>query len=170
MERKPKHGTVRNAIGELRSGNFIANARQRSSRRQSAWNLLLLFAFPMWLSFWCAGVELAWLLHVAVFEVDPSSVNHFWMRGIGSRMTFPTFLVIFPPMLPALSGAMVVVNFLVNLIPAARNAMAREDQQFPGTEYAAGQPALIRITAILVAAAAVFCVIGAALYASPHFR
>ena len=123
----------------------------------------------MWLFLWCAGAELAWLLHISIFEANPFSVNHFWMRGIGSHMTLPTFLVIFPPMLPALSGAMVVVNFLVNFIPAARSAMAHEDQQFPGTGYAAGQAVLVRITGVLAAAAVVLCFIGAALYAPTHF-
>ena len=168
MEGKPKPGTVRNTINELKRGTFIGNARQRSSRRKSAWNLLLLFVLPIWLLLWCAGVELAWLVYVSAFEVTPSSVNHFWMRGIASQMTVPTFLMIFPPTLPAISGAMVIVNFLGNSIPAARKAMTREDQQFPGTEYAASQSLLIRITGILVPAAVVLCLVGAALYAPSH--
>ena len=90
------------------------------------------------------------------------------MRGIASQMTVPTFLMIFPPTLPAISGAMVIVNFLGNSIPAARKAMTREDQQFPGTEYAASQSILIRITRVLVPAALVLCLVGAALYAPPH--
>jgi hypothetical protein len=149
LERKPKPGTLGNTINELKRGTFIGNARERSSRRKSAWNLLLLFVLPIWLLLWCAGVELAWLVHVSAFEVSPSSVNNFWVRGIASRMTVPTFLMIFPPILPTISGAMVIVNFVGNSIPAARKAMTREDQQFPGTEYAASQSILIRITGIL---------------------
>jgi len=163
MRKKSRPVTVRSIIGELKSGTFVANAQQRSTRRKSPWNLLLLFAFPMWLALWWVGVELAWLLHLSFFENHAASMNHYWMRGMGHLMTIPRFLILFPPMLPALSGAMVIVNFLVYQIPTARNAMDREDQQYPGTEYSAGQPVLIRITAFLAAGAAVLCLIGAAL-------
>jgi len=138
MRKKSRPVTVRSIIGELKSGTFVANAQQRSTRRKSPWNLLLLFAFPMWLALWWVGVELAWLLHLSFFENHAASMNHYWMRGMGHLMTIPRFLILFPPMLPALSGAMVIVN-------------------------SAGQPVLIRITAFLAAGAAVLCLIGAAL-------
>ena len=56
---------------------------------------------------------------------------------------------------------MVLVNcFGYYCIPPARRAMDAEDKRFPGTEYGARQPVLVRISMLTLPAAFVLAVIG----------
>jgi hypothetical protein len=71
-------------------------------------------------------------------------------------------LMLVAPMLPALTGAMVLGNWLVCSIPPARRALGSEARNVPGTDYRSSQRALIRLTAILLACATVLALVGAA--------
>jgi hypothetical protein len=139
------------------------NARHRSSRRKSAWNLLLpIVLIPLWLLLWSVAVELVWLVHVAV--THPHTGTESWMKGGGSAMSLSGFLMIFPLMIPTMIGGIVIGNFLIYLIPAARAAMNAEDRAFPGTEYATPQKALIRIFKMCAPVALALSLLGAWLF------
>jgi hypothetical protein len=121
---------------EIRGGTWLTNARQRSQRRKSPWNLLLpLFGFPTWsaLSFllgWAAA-KLHEFIHPAaapLFGDGPMQLN--------------TALVLFPSLFVALCPAFLLTNVAVYLIPPARRAMNAEDRAYPGTGYNSSQRAL----------------------------
>lgn len=50
MPKDRKPGTLESTLDEIKSGAFVVNARRRSSRRKSRWNILLLLIFPLWLA------------------------------------------------------------------------------------------------------------------------
>ncbi len=158
-------GTLAAVGEEIRTGSFLTNARHRSSRRKSAWNLLLpIVIVPLWLLLWWATVEIMWLVHVAVVHTPTTGAPEIWMKGMGSAMSLTGFLMIFPLMIPTMIGAMVIGNFLIYLIPAARAAMDAEDRAFPGTEYATAQKALIRLIKLCAPVAIALSLLGAWLF------
>lgn len=60
-----------------------------------------------------------------------------------------------------MAPAMVLVNYFVYYcVPPARRAMDVEDKEFPGTEYSAQQPVLVRVSMLTLPAAFVLAVIG----------
>jgi hypothetical protein len=124
---------------EIKERTWVANARKRSQRRKSAWNLLLpLFAMPLWaaLTFllgWAAST-LHTLLHSASVPLFASG-----------PLRLSTALVLFPVLFSALCPALLLTNFLVYLIKPARRAMDAEDLAHPGTDYAASQRALLKL-------------------------
>jgi hypothetical protein len=65
-----------------------------------------------------------------------------------------------PLVVPAISAACVIGNFVIYRIPAARRAMDAEDQGFPGTEYVTAQQALSKATWIALSVALLLAVIG----------
>lgn len=67
-------------------------------------------------------------------------------------------------MIPGMIGAMVIGNFLIYLIPAARAAMDAEDRAFPGTEYATAQKTLIRLFKLCTPVAIALSLFGAWLF------
>jgi hypothetical protein len=155
-------GTLAAVGEEIRSGTFLTNARHRSSRRKSAWNLLLpVVIVPLWLLLWWAAIELVWLGHLALIDAHNPGLAESWMKGIGSAMSLAKFLIIFPLLIPTMIGAMVVGNFLIYLIPPARAAMDAEDRAFPGTEYATAQKALLRIIKFCAPVALALSLLGA---------
>jgi hypothetical protein len=161
---KSAPGTLAAAVEEIKAGSFLANARHRSSRRKSAWNLLLpIVLVPLWLLLWWVAVELVWLVHVAVIHRHTGTTES-WMKGVGSAMSLSGFLMIFPLMIPTMIGGMVIGNFLIYLIPAARAAMDAEDRAFPGTEYATAQKALIRTFKMCAPVALALSLLGAWLF------
>jgi len=121
---------------ELTERTWLANARQRSQRRKSAWNLLLpLFGFPLW-----GGIaaSLSWLgsaLHLVLYP----GVGHLFGAD---PMRLNTALVLIPSLIAAVCPALVLTNTLVYLVPPARQAMELEDHDYPGTGYNASQVAL----------------------------
>jgi hypothetical protein len=122
---------------ELKEGTFFENARQRSRRRKSGWNLLLpLFAFPMW-----GGIVflLSWLASALHATVYPAAAPLF---GSGP-LRMGAALVQIPCLLAAVFPALVLTNFLVYLIPRARRAMDLEGRD-SGSGYGASQSALVR--------------------------
>jgi len=163
VRKEPKPGTFARVASEVRTGTFVGNARWRASRRKSKWNLLdPLFMVPLWIAFWWVGVELAWSAHVRLFQGGAGAMSRNWMEALGRQKSLSVLLMVLPPFFPAITGAMVVGNFLVHLIPPARRAMAEEARGFPGTDYSTTQRTLLRCTAVLLGIAAVLALIGAA--------
>jgi hypothetical protein len=72
-------------------------------------------------------------------------------------------LMFCPLIIPAVSGACVIGNFLIYRIPPARRAMDGEDRGFPGTEYETAQKALSKATWISLLVAVVAALIGIAI-------
>jgi hypothetical protein len=145
----------------MRRGTWAANARRRASRRKSPWNLLLLLQFPLWCGVWWFMVLLGGALHFALHP-QPLSQRTEWMRLLlDGPITGPKALLVFAPMIPALTGAMVLGNFLVWLIPPARRALRGEARAHPGTDYGTSQRALGRITLYTLPFAAVLMFCGA---------
>jgi H+/gluconate symporter-like permease len=124
---------------ELNEGTWVANARRRSRRRKSPWNILLLvFGVALWAAIaavigW-AGATLHGSLHptaVPLFDSGPLRMN--------------SALVLFPSIFAALCPALLLTNFLVYLIPPARRAMEAEDREYPGTDYTSSRRALSKL-------------------------
>lgn len=71
------------------------------------------------------------------------------MIGLGNGpVSLGSFLMTFAPLIPTMTAAMVIGNFLIYLIPAARRAMDAEDKDHPGTDYCTAQNQLVRLTLI----------------------
>ena len=156
MARKRKYGTLGGTLDELKSGEFVGNARARSSRRKSPWNLLLLLIFPLWLVLWWEGIKLTRLLAtLARHGHKPLFEDLIWPGSIAP------FFVFVPLLFATMVLAMVLINYAIYLfIPPARRAMDAEDRAFPGTEYATQQRLLLRITLFTLPAAFFLSVIG----------
>jgi hypothetical protein len=138
MPRKRKYGTLGGTLDELKSGQFLANAQNRSSRRKSPWNLLLLLALPLWLILWWDGLRLSRFLATAARHGHkPLLENLIWPGSIAP------FFVYFPLLLATIVPAMVVINYAI-----------------PGTEYATQQPLLVRITLFTLPPAFLLSIIG----------
>jgi hypothetical protein len=162
---KSNPGTLAAVIEEIKAGSFLTNARHRSSRRKSAWNMLLpIVIVPLWLLLWWTAVEIVWLVHVSTIHTHIAGAAESWMKGMGSAMSLAGFLVIFPLLIPTMIGAMVLGNFLIYLIPAARAAMDAEDRAFPGTEYRTAQKSLIRIFKLCAPVALALSLVGVWLF------
>jgi hypothetical protein len=152
------HDQVRQVASELREGTFLEHARKRSSRRKSAWNLLLpLVGFPMWGLLSAALVHAAWLLHVAFVANAASSERAFFAGPIG----LGGLLVLIPCLMASVAPALFLTNFLVYLVPPARRAMDLEDRDVPGVGYSDSQRALLRIGTACCLFALPLVVIGA---------
>jgi nitrate reductase NapE component len=147
-------------VEEMRQGTWAENARQRSSRRKSPWNLLLLLIFPLWGVLWWLTVLLGGALHFALHRQSLLNLTD-WMHVLLVKpITGATALLVLGPMIPALTGAMVLGNFLVWLIPPARRAMQEEDRPHPGTDYATAQRTLGRLTLYTLPFAALLMLCG----------
>ncbi len=161
MTRKRGPGTLGGTIDEIKSGTFLENARIRSSRRKSKWNLLLPIAIlPLWIVMWFMAIELGCVAHLVFAGKSVPPISN-WMKVLGSGMSFAHFLVVFSPFIPTISAAMVLGNYLVYQVPAARRAMDAEDRGFPGTEYATAQRELKRLTLYTAPIAIVLLLLGA---------
>ena len=160
QEQQPGENQISRTYAELKSGHWLQNAQRRSQRRKSAWNLLLpLFALPLWFGFAFLFVALAWLAHTAFHPEHVGLARQFFAGAIGVSGS----LIIFPSLLVAVFPALVLTNFLVYLIPAARRAMDKEDRDFPGTDYKSSQRALVKIGTVAVVGALALALIGAAI-------
>ncbi|MGB6633447.1 MAG: hypothetical protein WBE52_19560, partial [Terriglobales bacterium] len=151
---------LKGTFKEMREGTWVQNAQRRASRRKSPWNLLLLLIFPLWWALWWAMVEVGCLLH---FVLNHEGVPPWreWMHLMGGSMTVPQALIAFGPMIPTLTGAMVIGNFLIYQIPSARRAMDVEDRGHPGTAYQTAQRALGQITLYGMPIAVILLLLGA---------
>jgi hypothetical protein len=155
VARKRKYGTLGGTLDELKSGKFVGNARTRSSRRKSPWNLLLLLILPLWLVLSWEGLKLSrFLATLARHGSKPLFEDLIWPGSIAP------FFVYVPLLFATMVLAMVLINFAIYLfIPPARRAMDAEDKAFPGTEYATQQPLLVRVTLFALPPAFVLSVI-----------
>jgi hypothetical protein len=143
-------GTLGGTFDEMRAGVWRANARHRASRRKSAWNLLLpVIIFPTFIVLWGTGA--------IVFQVGSLFAG---VTAAGPHKSLLSFLIFGPLVLPSISFACVIGNFVVFRIPAARRAMDAEDQGFPGTDYATAQKALSKAAWISFSAAVLLALIG----------
>jgi hypothetical protein len=156
MPRKRKYGTLGGTLDELKSGRFFGNAQQRSSRRKSPWNLLLVLALPLWLILYWEGLKLARLLATALRHgPKPLFEDLIWPGSVAP------FFAYFPLLIGTLVPAMVLINWAIYLfIPPARRAMDGEDKAYPGTEYTTQQPLLVRITLFTLPVAFLLAVAG----------
>ena len=140
---------------ELKDGTWLANARHRSQRRKSGWNLLLpLLGFPLW---GAVTASLAWLgssLHMTLHPAGP------YLFGSGP-MRASTALVLIPSLIAAICPALLLTNIMVYLISPARRAMDVESRDFPGTGYKASQLALLKMGLWVLAVCAPMIVAGA---------
>jgi hypothetical protein len=161
MKRKRGSGTLGGTIDEIKSGTFFSNARVRSSRRKSRWNLLLpIVIFPLWLAFWWVAVELGCAVHLLFAGKSIPAVGDL-MKVLGSGMSLGHGLILFSPTIPTMVVAMVLGNYLVYLVPPARQAMNAEDTAFPGTEYSTAQRELKRLAFYSAPIGIVFSLLGA---------
>jgi hypothetical protein len=156
MARKRKYGTLGGSLNELKSGQFLGNARMRSSRRKSPWNLLLLLILPLWIILFLEGLKLARFLATALLHGHKAPLEDLiWPASIAP------FFAYFPLLIGTLVPAMVLINYAIYLfLPPARRAMDAEDKAFPGTEYAVQQPLLVRITLFTLPVAFLLAVVG----------
>ncbi len=153
---------IARVYAELKDGTFLQKARQRSQRRKSVWNLLLLGFIPIWLLLAFVVIELFLLLHVAIYPEQAGYLRKFWR----SNLDVAGLLMFAPPFIATIPIAMVVINFLVYLIPPARRAMDKEDRNIPGVDYHSSQRALIKIGAVATVVAVLLASIGAAIRTS----
>lgn len=151
----PPPGTLRSVRAELGAGTYFENAAVRATRRKSAWNLLLVLVFPLWVLLWGAGVWVAQLAKTLLPGGHAVALDWTWLRTIAPLFAY--FPLLFATLLPA----MVLVNyFIYYLVPPARRAMDAEDRAFAGTEYATQQPLLLRLSWMIVPPAFLLALIG----------
>ena len=143
-------GTLGGTFDEMRAGVWRANARHRASRRKSAWNWLLpIVIFPMFIVLWGIGAIL--------FQLGSLFAG---VTAAGPHKSLLNFLMFVPLVVPSISFACVIGNFVIYRIPAARRAMDAEDQGFPGTDYATAQKALSKAAGISYLAAVLLALVG----------
>ena len=158
--KKPKPGTLGSVIAELRAGTYVANARQRATRRKSAWSLLLpVLILPLWLTVWWVLVVAALAMRELLAGQAVHSLNQL-TAVLGGQLSPRTALMVVPTFAPALVVAMVVGNFLAYRVPPARRAFDREAQAAPGTDYGTAQRTLGKLAAISAAIALPFVALG----------
>src|SRR5262245_2019559 len=120
---------------------YITDARTRAGRRRSLWNLLLIpcYLVPWFfliLSSTIALGNLYGLIHeVKGFRLLPDTVGGLFM-AVGSLFAW-------------LGPAMIVSNLLVASVPPARRALDREAAGVPGTDRAAANRSLLRVSCYL---------------------
>jgi len=150
-----KPGTVRATLGEMKSGEWLANAQQRASRRKSPWNLLLVLHLPLWLALWFGGLRLSHMLAVLLMRGHRIPDSLIWPGAVAPFFAYGPLLVATIP------TSMMLINYFIYLfIPPARRAMDAEDKAFPGTEYSTQQPIMVRLTLIALPIAMVCAVAG----------
>lgn len=155
MRSRRKSGPLSSLTRELREGTWLQNAQTRSTRRKSPWNFLLLIALPAWFLLVMASLRLSHGLATFITHGRPLAGDLIWPSSIAPA------LVYLPVLVGTVAPAMVLVNYFVYYcVPPARRAMDAEDKEFPGTEYSAQQPVLVRISMLTLPAAFVLAVIG----------
>jgi hypothetical protein len=157
VTRKHKPGSVGSVLSELRKGTFFANARVRSARRKTPWNLLLLLCIPTGIALFVLGLNLATRVERALLHGVVKPDNWPILRAVAP------FFQILPLLLAVVPLSMVIINFLIYaLVPPVRRAMDAEDREFPGTGYATGQWELVRVTVVALPIGFILSVLGAA--------
>ena len=150
---------VRRTLSDLSSGN-LENIQRRGRNNLTPWDLVgLVVAIPAWLSLWWLGTELVWILHL-LFHPEPAGLlAQFWSEGLTSVSMAMMFIA---PAMPAFGFALMIGNFVTNLIPAARRDLEQKTLEDPNVAYKPAQAGLFVFTLILLAVSSVLAVIGAA--------
>lgn len=123
---------------------YITDARTRAGRRRSLWNLLLIpcYLVPWFLLILTSLISLGRLygrVHaVTGFGLVPDTVGGIFM-AVGSLFAW-------------LGPAMILANLLVATVAPARRALDREAAAFPGTDRAAANRRLLRLSRYLTPA------------------
>ena len=155
MTSTPKPGTFKAILREFREGRWFRNAQTRSARRKSPWNFLLYLAIPLWLGALFTAVRLSHFLASLITH------GHALGGGLIWPSSFAPALVWFPLLIGTLPLGGVLVNyFIYYCVPPARRAMDAEDKAYPGTEYATAQPAMLRLTLLILPPALLLAVVG----------
>ena len=135
MRSRDKPGTVRTTLGEMKRGEWLANAQQRASRRKSPWNLLLVLCLPLWVALFFCGLRLSHILAVLLMHGHRIPDDLIWPSAVAP------FFAYFPLLLATIPTSMMLINYFIYLfVPPARRAMDAEDKAFPGTEYSEVAP------------------------------
>ena len=136
---------------------YITVTRERAarSRRRSAWNLLLIpsYVIPWFLLVFASVSALGNLYAVRhpgiQFRVLPDTIGAIFM-GVGSLFAW------FGP-------SMIIANLLVSAVPAARRALDREAAGVPGSDRAAANRGLLKVSLLLTPVGAVIALLAAVL-------
>ena len=139
----------------VRSGmGFIEEARNRAKRRNSAWNLLLIPAvlFPL---------AVTWGLLVFGFESVHSAYypGQSLKNGSGVAVVLTTVC----PLFTAIPVGMLVGNWLVWLLPAARRKIEVEAINSRAADFVSSQKLLFRASAVVLPVSLGLSFIGALL-------
>lgn len=153
-------GTLRGTARELQARTWLQNAQRRSARRKSAWNLLLVLIFPLWLAIWWALVEAGYMMRF-VLHGWSAPLWADWVRYFNGPLTLPEALLVFAPTIPALAVAGLLGNFGIYLIGPARRAMDAEDRDYPEVNYKASQRVLSLLALYTAPVALVLMLAGA---------
>ena len=142
---------------------YLGDAQKRAKRRKSPWNILpfaLIFVIGpgLWWLFACT----AWYVHTLIHPAHAERWGEFWTDGVGIVPFISSFLMIMPLGLPALTTVMLLSNLLARSIPPVRQALDREAEGHPGTDYKSTQRQMILATKIAIAIAVPLSLIGAA--------
>ena len=165
MKKKPMTGAaqVRRAFSELASGKFVANAQQRNRNAKGPWDIVVaMIAIPTWLYLWWLGSELAWKLHVLFHPEHAGLQSQFWPKDITLWPSVSSAMMDIAPAFPAIGLALMIGNFVTNLMPPARRDFERKALANPNVGYKSAQAGLFAFTLILLAVSYILVVIGAA--------
>ena len=131
--------------------NYFAQAKARAKRRRSPWNLLLIPAVVLPLIIiWAAAVLLAQEAHTLLYP------GQTLRNGEGLWVVVTTVA----PLLAAVPLGMLVGNFLVWRVNAARMALDREASGSPALSYSASQSALLKVAGVAVVASVAASALG----------
>ena len=131
---------------------YITDARARATRRRSPWNLLLIpcYVVPWFFLVLASAVALGKLYAVvhAVGDVRllPDTIGGILM-AVGSLFAW-------------LGPAMIIANLLVSTVPPARRALDREASTVAGTDRAAANRSLLKLSRYLTPAGVVVALTG----------
>ncbi len=131
---------------------YITEARSRAARRRSPWNLLLIPCYLVpWFLLIMGSIIVLGRFYQQVHEADPfailpDSVGGIFM-AVGSLFAW-------------LGPSMILANFLVAIVPPARRALDREAAGVPGTDRAAANRRLLRMSCYLTPAGIAIALLG----------
>ncbi len=134
-----------------RAHSYVLAMRARAQRRKSSWNLLLaIFTF--------LGIAASWMVFAICVSFLYSAFHG--PHSFGSTRTRMGGVFLYVPIFfPALSTGMLIGNALTWCVPQARNAISAEDATI-GQTFGRAQQQLFIATAVLLALAAAFVIVG----------
>ena len=118
---------LRNISKEVFSEGYFERARQRTKRRKSPWNLVLIPLGFGSMAFICYTLfQLMWRVHTWLHPDHVGRFREFWAEGIGFPAFISSFLLVMPLLFAAIPLGMIFANAVAWCIPPARRAFARE--------------------------------------------